>query len=356
MQKTKPREASAEKPFLRALAGKAAKYIPFWLMRQAGRYLPEYRAVREKAGGFLELAFNPELAVEVTLQPLRRYGMDAAILFSDILTVPLALGRRVEFAAGEGPVLDPLGENDPLPVFDEGKFDSVMAPVYGAVEGIAAGLRAEKFDDAALIGFAGAPWTVACYMVEGGGSRDFARVKKLAQENPGYFSQVIDVLSLSTAHYLKKQIAAGAEAVQLFDSWAGALEPADFRRWCIGPAKKITAEINAAYPHVPVIGFPRGAGAQYSEYARETGVCAVSLDQNVSLGEAENLQKSVCVQGNLDPEILLRGGDEVRQAAEKILDALGSGPFVFNLGHGVIKETPPENVALLAQIIRGWKP
>lgn len=356
MQKIKSIEASAENPFLRALSGKAGKSVPFWLMRQAGRYLPEYRAVREKAGGFLELAFTPELAAEVTLQPLRRYGMDAAILFSDILTVPLALGRRVEFAAGEGPVLDPLREKDDPPVFAEGKFDSVMAPVYETVERVATGLRAEKFGDAALIGFAGAPWTVACYMAEGGGSRDFARVRKMARENPGYFSQVIDVLSESTAHYLKKQIAAGAEAVQLFDSWAGALEPDDFRRWCIGPAKKIVHEINAAYPHAPVIGFPRGAGSLYGAYARETGVSAISLDQSVSLDDAKNLQKSVCVQGNLDPEILLRGGDELRAAAEKILDALGDGPFVFNLGHGVIKETPPENVALLARIIRGWKP
>lgn len=356
MRRVKSIEAFAEKPFLQALAGKPADRMPFWLMRQAGRYLPEYRVVREKAGGFLNLAFNPGMAAEVTLQPLRRFGMDAAILFSDILTVPLALGRRVEFAAGEGPVLDALRESDPLPVFDEKKFDSVMMPVYETVGKIAEMLHAEKFHDAALIGFAGAPWTVACYMAEGGGSRDFAKVKKLARSNPEYFSRLIGTLTESTAHYLKKQIAAGAEAVQIFDSWAGALEPDDFRHWCAEPAKKIMREINAAFPHVPVIGFPRGAGGLCGEYARETGVSAVSLDQGVLLTDAAALQKSVCVQGNLDPEILLRGGDELRIAAENILNALGHGPFVFNLGHGIIKETPPENVALLARIVRNWKP
>ena len=339
----------AEKPLLRALAGEVMDRPPFWLMRQAGRYLPEYREVRRQAGSFLDLCLNPELAVEVTLQPIRRYGMDAAILFSDILIVPYGLGQGVAFREGEGPVLEALaGTADPASLTRE-HFHDRVAPVYETVRGLAGALPSGT----ALIGFAGAPWTVATYMVEGGSSRDFARTKRWAYGDPKGFSRLIDLLVDTTADYLGAQIRAGAEIVQLFDSWAGVLPETAFRRWVIDPARRIVERLRAAHPDVPVIGFPRGAGILYRAYVEETGVTAASLDTTVPLSFARDaLQGRVAVQGNLDPQLLVVGGSAMEEEVGRIRAALGGGPFVFNLGHGIVPETPPEHVAALANLLR----
>ncbi len=351
MQAVKEEMTISDKPFLSALRGMQPKTPPFWLMRQAGRYLPEYRELRAKAGGFLDLVYNPDFAVEVTMQPLRRYGMDAAILFSDILVVPQALGQKLEFLAGEGPKLDPVRSMDDL---DRLAYDqSVLEPVYETVAGIRRAMVNEGMEKTTLIGFAGAPWTVATYMVEGGGSRDFIHAKSWAYHDPQGFSRLIDLITDATIDYLLRQIEAGAEAVQLFDSWAGALSESQFMRWVIAPAQKIVSALGEEYPDVPVIGFPRGAGALYEAYAEQSGVSALGLDTQVPLGFAQKLQKILPVQGNLDPVCLLAGGDALKIEAEKILSSLGGKPFIFNLGHGVIKETPPEHVAQLAALIRG---
>lgn len=343
----------SDKPFLSALQGRQPEVPPFWLMRQAGRYLPEYRELRVKAGGFLDLVYNPDFATEVTLQPLRRYGMDAAILFSDILVVPHALGQKLEFVAGEGPKLDAL---DPETGIDHLAYDpAVLEPVYQTVAGIRKAIVAEGMAQTALIGFAGAPWTVATYMVEGGGSRDFIRTKRWAYNQPDSFARLIDLITQTTIDYLGRQVEAGAEALQLFDSWAGALGESQFHSWVIRPAQKIVTALAEKYPDVPVIGFPRGAGAQYETYAALSGVTALGLDTQVPLDFARRLQDLMPVQGNLDPVCLLTGGDALKSEAEKILTALGDAPFIFNLGHGVIKETPPEHVAQLATIIKGWR-
>lgn len=343
----------AEKRFLSVLRGKKTDRIPFWLMRQAGRYLPEYRALRQEAGGFLDMVYNPGFAVEVTMQPLRRYGMDAAILFSDILVIPHALGQHLEFVAGEGPKLDPVRDVTALTKlsFD----DDLLAPVYEAVAGIRSQLVKENFDDTALIGFAGAPWTVATYMVEGGGSKTFEHVKKWAYADPEGFAKLIDLVTESTIHYLLRQIESGAEAIQIFDSWAGALDEDQYARWVIAPTQKIVGALHEKFPDVPVIGFPKGSGILYSAYAEKTGVDALGLDPQLPLSFAKDLQKTLPVQGNLDPVCLLAGGDALKASAQKILDQLSGGSFVFNLGHGVIKETPPEHVMQLADIIRGYR-
>lgn len=344
--------ASAEKPFLTALRGGRPARVPFWLMRQAGRYLPEYRDLRAKAGGFLDMVYNPSHAAEVTLQPLRRYGMDAAILFSDILVIPHALGQSLEFAEGEGPKLDPIRDGDDL-----GRLqlrEHMLEPIYESVSKIRGFMRAEYFVDAALVGFAGAPWTVATYMVEGGSSREMIHVKSWAYRDPESFSRLIKIVTKATIHYLSRQVKAGAEAVQLFDSWAGVLDDDGYQRWVIEPAKEIVQALRAEFPSVPVIGFPRGSGQLYGRYAAETGVSALGLDAQVPLAHAQELQKKIPVQGNLDPVRLLAGGNALETSCKRILEALGDGPFVFNLGHGVIKETPPEHVAELARIIREW--
>lgn len=342
-----------DKPFLNALGGKASARPPFWLMRQAGRYLPEYREVRAKAGSFLDLCYNPDLAAEVTLQPLRRYGMDAAILFSDILVVPHALGRDVRFEEGEGPRLNPVQPGEDV-LMVHSHFERVVAPVMETVKTIRSGMQREGFGSTALIGFAGSPWTVACYMVEGRGSRDFHATRLRALQDPAGFGRLIDVVTDATVQYLEAQIRAGAEAVQLFDSWAGVLDETQFRRWVIGPTRKIAAALKQSYPRIPVIGFPRGAGPNIQTYARETGVTAVSIDQTVPVKwAASTLQSMLPVQGNLDPVCLLSGGDALTMATEHICAHLSNGPFLFNLGHGVIKDTPPEHVAQLARLLRG---
>jgi len=338
------------KPLLRVLRREKSDVTPFWLMRQAGRYLPEYRELRAKAGGFLDMVYNPDFAAEVTLQPLRRYGMDAAILFSDILVIPQALGQKLEFTAGEGPKLDPVREAKDLAGlrFDE----NVLKPVYETVANVRSLMGKEGFSSSALIGFAGAPWTVATYMVEGGSSREMIHVKSWAYENPGSFGELIDLIADATIRYLSKQVEAGAEVLQLFDSWAGVLDETLYGRFVIAPTKRIVEALNEAHPEIPIIGFPRGSGALYQLYAAKTGVSALGLDQQVPLSFAKTLQEKLPVQGNLDPVCLLAGGAALKEAAEKILGALAGGRFIFNLGHGVIKETPPEHVAQLAAIIR----
>jgi uroporphyrinogen decarboxylase len=331
------------KPLLRALAGERLDRPPWWLMRQAGRYLPEYREVRAKAGDFVTLCLTPELAAEVTLQPIRRFGMDAAILFSDILLVPRALGQRLSFE-NDGPKLEPVSDSASLGVGDM----AMLEPVAEAVRRVCTGLP----DRTALIGFAGAPWTVATYMVEGGTSRDFHRVKTWAYRDPDGFAALIERIESVTREFLSLQIEAGVEVVQLFDSWAGVLSPAGFERWVIAPTRRLVTALKARFPRVPIIGFPRGAGLLYERYVVETGVDAVSLDTAVPSDFAhERLQSLVAVQGNLDPILLLVGTDAMRRAVEELRASLGSGPYVFNLGHGILPETPPEHVAELARIL-----
>ena len=337
------------KPFLDALNGVALDRPPFWFMRQAGRYLPEYRELRAQKGGFLAMAFDPQAACEITMQPLRRFGMDAAILFSDILTVPMALGQHLEFVQGEGPKLGELN----VASLGYQNFEC-LNPVYEAVSKIKGALVQEGFSNTALIGFAGAPWTVATYMVEGGSSRDFMKTKLMAYQREEEFSALIDMLVEATASYLIKQIEAGAEAVQIFDSWAGALDPAGFKKWSIRPTQAIVQHIREVYPHIPIIGFPKGAGAQYVAYAQNTGITALGLDQHVPTDWAARvLQPLMPVQGNLDPFALMAGGDALALAIDSIKADLEGSPYVFNLGHGIHKDTPVEHVEQAVAMIRG---
>lgn len=344
----------ASKRFLAALQGQRFDCPPFWLMRQAGRYLPEYRAVRAEAGGFLELCFTPKHAIEVTLQPLRRYRMDAAILFSDILVIPYALGQKLWFAQGEGPQLEPIRSREALALLDPAPLHDRLAPVYEAVAGIREGMAREGFaDDTALIGFAGAPWTIASYVVEGAGSKEYAHVKQFAFGDPDGFQSLIDLIVRSTADYLCRQVDAGVEAIQIFDSWAGVLPEPAFRRWVIEPNRQLVAAVKARHPNVPVIGFPRHAGLLYPDYVDATGVDAVSLDTTVPLGwAAQTLQTRKPVQGNLDPALVVAGGRAMEDEVARIRRALQGGPYVFNLGHGVMQTTPPEHVARLAELLR----
>jgi uroporphyrinogen decarboxylase len=335
------------KALLRVLQGEQLDPPPWWLMRQAGRYLPEYRALRGRARDFLELCLTPALAAEATLQPVRRFGMDAAILFADILLVPYALGQQVGYG-DEGPVLDPIAENTGLAGLHLEGVAPRLAPVCETIRLC----RAAMPSGTALIGFAGSPWTVATYMVEGGASKDFRLIKSWAYRDANGFAALIELLTEATIDYLSAQIAAGAEAVQLFDSWAGILPEAGFARWVIDPTRMIVGALKQRFPEVPVIGFPRGAGLLYERYAAETGVDAVSLDTTVPAGFArDRLQPRLAVQGNLDPVLLVVGGAVLERAVGELRAALGSGPFVFNLGHGVLPQTPPENVAALARLL-----
>jgi uroporphyrinogen decarboxylase len=336
------------KPLLRALAGGGTSPAPWWLMRQAGRYLPEYREVRARAKDFVALCLTPALTSELTLQPVRRYGMDAAILFSDILMLPYALGQRVSFRDGEGPVLEPIADNIGVSDLEKAGAIGRLEPVFDAVSRVSAALGPET----ALIGFAGAPWTVATYMVEGGTSRDFRRVKAWAYGNPESFSALVEILTETTIELLSAQISAGVEVVQLFDSWAGVLPEAAFAQWVIAPTKRVVAALKSRHPGCPIIGFPRGAGLLYERYAAETGVDAVGLDTTVPAGFAcAQLRPLAIVQGNLDPVLLLTGGVALECAVHKMRRAFAGGPWVFNLGHGVLPETPTENVAMLARLL-----
>jgi uroporphyrinogen decarboxylase len=323
---------------------------PIWLMRQAGRYLPEYRAVRAKAGSFLELCYTPALAAEVTLQPVERFGLDAAIVFSDILVVPHAMGMTVSFEEDRGPVLARLACERDLARLTVGKVTAKLGPVLETVSQVRARLAPER----ALIGFAGAPWTVATYMIEGASSRDFRLAKHWAYGDPANFARLVDLLIEATAEYLVAQARVGANVLQIFDSWSGVLPEAEFRRWCIEPTARIIAQVRAAAPDVPVIGFPRLAGAMIEPYARETGIDAVGLDTAVSLPWARSaVPARVALQGNLDPIALVEGGAVLERQARAILEGMADRAFVFNLGHGILPETPPENVARLVALVRG---
>jgi uroporphyrinogen decarboxylase len=340
------------KPLLSALAGERQVPPPVWLMRQAGRYLPEYRALRKQAKSFLDFCFTPDLAVEATLQPLRRFAFDAAILFSDILVVPHALGQHVSFEEGEGPRLDPMRSAADFERLSGGALKERLAPVFESLRR----LRRELSPQVALIGFAGAPWTVAAYMVEGRGGTGFQTAKRMAREEPALFGRLNDLLVEQTIVYLSAQIEAGAEVIQIFDSWAGDLDEEQRRRWSLEPLTRMVTALKAAHPRIPVILFPRGAGESYAGYAKIAGLCGLSLDSGVELSwAARMLQPQVALQGNLDPELLVAGGAAMRQATDRILESLGQGPLIFNLGHGVLPQTPPEHVAELVELVHGWR-
>jgi uroporphyrinogen decarboxylase len=336
---------------LRALAGKRQAVPPVWLMRQAGRYLPEYRAVRQRAGSFLALCYTPELAAEVTLQPVRRFGFDAAILFADILLVPQALGLELDFVEGEGPRLSAVASA--AEVARLGPAEAVLerlAPVYETVRIVAGALPRET----ALIGFAGAPWTVASYMVAGRGTPDQGPARAMLYRDPAAFDALIARVTEATSAYLIRQIDAGAEAVQLFDSWAGALPGRWFGRYAIEPARAIVAAVRTAHPGVPVIGFPRGAGAMYADYLAATGVEGCGLDTAVDPAwAAAALQPRCCVQGNLDPLLLVVGGEALERETRAVVEAFAGGPHVFNLGHGITPEADPRHVERMLKAIRG---
>ncbi len=341
-------QSGQAKPLLRALAGEALSLPPWWLMRQAGRYLPEYRQVRAKASDFVELCLTPALAADLTLQPIRRYGMDGAILFSDILMLPYALGQKLAFHEGEGPILERIENTTEVARLDSGRISSSLDAVFETARRVKGALDPRT----ALIGFAGAPWTVATYMVEGGRSRDFRRVKSWAYRDPHGFDALIDLLAEGTIEYLAGQIEAGADLVQLFDSWAGVLPEPAFERWVIGPTRRIVTGLRQRFANCPVIGFPRGAGVLHERYLRETGVDGIGIDTAVPPGYAhQNLQLYGTVQGNLDPVMLIAGGTALEEAVRRLRRALGKGPYIFNLGHGVLPETPPENVQALARLM-----
>ncbi len=334
---------------LNVLRGENAKPRPVWLMRQAGRYLPEYRALRADKGGFLALVYDTDAAAEVTLQPIRRFGFDGAILFSDILIVPYAMGQDLAFLAGEGPRLAPRLVDATLASLQA--VPERLSPIYETVAKVRAGLGPET----TLLGFAGSPWTVATYMVAGEGSRDQHDARATAYGDPIGFQAIIDAIVSVTVEYLSGQIKAGAEAVQLFDSWAGSLAPKEFERWVIAPNAAITAAIHQRHPGVPVIGFPKGAGEKLPAYARETGVDALGLDETIdSVWAAQTIPAGMPVQGNLDPLLLFAGGDELDHQARRILEAFADRPHVFNLGHGIGQHTPIPHVERVLATVRGW--
>lgn len=332
------------KPLLRALQGEVLSTPPIWLMRQAGRYLPEYRKLRGEAANFLDFCYRPDLACEATLQPIRRYDMDAAIVFSDILVIPDAMGIDVRFIEGRGPVLEPIDPGTKLSA--DGVID-FLAPVYETLTAVSATLP----KSCTLIGFAGAPWTLATYMIEGGSSRDFATTKRWAFRDPESFSALLMLLAEAVAEHLVAQVEAGAEALQIFDSWAGAVPARAFERCCLAPMAEITRRVKARCPEVPIIAFPRGAGIGYQGYAAATGVDGLSLDPTIPTAWGAGLDVTA-VQGNLDPQCLVAGGDQMAAAVAEILADMRGRGFVFNLGHGVVPDTPVEHVAELVSLVR----
>jgi uroporphyrinogen decarboxylase len=339
------------KTILRALAGETLPTPPIWMMRQAGRYLPEYRATRAQAGDFLSLCYNPELAAEVTLQPIRRYGFDAAILFADILLLPQALGPKLWFETGEGPRMETTVTMDQVRALKpiEAIHDT-LSPVYETVRILSRELPAET----TLIGFAGAPWTVATYMIAGRGSKDQGAAHALKNTDRATFSALIDRITDATVEYLSEQVKAGAEVVKLFDSWAGSLKGADFEDFAVAPTAKIIAAMKARFPHLPIIAFPREAGSGYIGFARKTGADCVALDNSITPEwGAENVQKDGCVQGNLAPEHMVTGGEALVREARRVVDAFKGGPHIFNLGHGITPDADPENVKLMIDTVRG---
>ncbi|MCQ3942277.1 MAG: uroporphyrinogen decarboxylase [Alphaproteobacteria bacterium] len=337
------------KSLLRVLHGERRTIPPVWLMRQAGRYLPEYRATREQAGGFLDLCFSPKLAAEVTLQPIRRFGFDGAILFSDILVVPHALGRKVRFEVGEGPKLEPIGTPQTVASLPAEIDHDLLAPVYETI----ALVKGMLPPDVTFLGFCGAPWTVATYMIAGEGTPDQAPARLFAYRHPDAFERLIECLVQASIGYLARQLRAGVDAVQIFDTWAGILPPEEFRRWCIAPTEKIVRGVRAQVPDAKIIGFPRGAGSMLPHYADAVAVDAVGLDWMIERRFAkEQVQRRKPVQGNLDPLALLAGGAALDAGIEAVLEAFGDGPFIFNLGHGILPETPVAHVEHLLKRIR----
>jgi uroporphyrinogen decarboxylase len=336
----------------RALAGEAVWPPPVWLMRQAGRYLPEYRELRARAGDFIALCTTPTLAAEVTLQPVRRFGMDAAILFSDILMLPWALGQELRFAQGEGPVLAPIETEADVDRLDPARMIGAIAPILETVARVAEGVG-----EATLIGFAGSPFTVACYMVDGHGTKEYPKTRMLAYADPVLFARLMDLLVAATTDYLLAQASAGAEALMLFDSWAGVLPPALFRAHVIEPTRRIVAGVRAVRPDIPMIGFPRLAGSMLAEYAAGVGAHGIGLDTQAEPVLAARALRAagldhVALQGNLDPLVLVRGGRDLDRAVDDVLSAARGRPWVFNLGHGIVPETPPEHVARLVERVR----
>ncbi|MDO6727619.1 uroporphyrinogen decarboxylase [Cognatishimia sp. 1_MG-2023] len=339
-----------QKTILRALAGETLPTPPIWMMRQAGRYLPEYRATRAQAGDFLKLCYNPELAAEVTLQPIRRYGFDASILFADILLLPQALGADLWFVTGEGPRLSTIQtQADFDKLTSASDVHETLSPIYETVKILSRELPKET----TLIGFAGAPWTVATYMIAGRGTPDQGPAHALKDENPELFQQVIDVLVDGTIEYLSMQIQAGAEVIKLFDSWAGSLKGADFDRYALAPTKRIIAALKAKHPDTPIIAFPRGAGERYIGFAEATGADCVAFDDSVTAEwAAANMQSAGCVQGNLASSHMVTGGDALVSETQRIVKALSNGPHIFNLGHGITPDADPENVQLMIDTVR----
>jgi len=338
-----------KKTLLKVLSGERQRIPPVWMMRQAGRYLPEYRAAREKAGGFLDLCFSPGLAAEVTLQPVRRFGFDAAILFSDILVIPHALGRKVSFVVGEGPKLDPIEKPDVIAALPPEVDQKILAPVYETV----ARAKAALSPDVTLLGFCGAPWTVATYMIAGEGTPDQAPARVFAYRHPDAFAGLVDRLVNGSIAYLVGQLQAGADAVQVFDTWAGVLPPEELRRWSVEPTQRIVAGVRKQIPDAKIIGFPRGAGSMLPHYVKQTGVNAVGLDWMIDKTFArEKVQSLKPVQGNLDPLALLAGGAALDRSIDAVMEAFAAGPFIFNLGHGILPETPIENVERMIKRVR----
>jgi uroporphyrinogen decarboxylase len=334
---------------LSVFAGEALSPPPIWLMRQAGRFLPEYRATRAKAGSFLNLCYNPAMAAEVTLQPIRRFGFDASILFSDILVVPDALGQPVRFVEGEGPRLDPLTGGADIARLSIADAQKTFAIVAETVQR----LRQDLPKETALIGFCGAPWTVATYMIGGQGSSDQAAARSMAYRDPATFQALMDVLVDASVTYLDLQVKAGADLLQIFDSWAGSLPEGEFDKWVIAPTKRLVADMKKLHPTVPIIGFPRGAGYHASRFVRETGVDAVGCDTAMPLSQIRStLSGRTVVQGNLDPLLLVAGGAPMEARVREIVGTLGVNPFIFNLGHGIVPQTPPEHVARLVELVR----
>jgi uroporphyrinogen decarboxylase len=339
-----------DKALLDVLNGQRRETPPVWLMRQAGRYLPEYRATREKAGGFLDLVFNPQLAAEVTLQPVQRFGFDAAILFSDILVIPFALGQQVSFAAGEGPQLEPIASRTDFERLSSELDHAALAPIYETL-----GIVKDHLDpDVTLLGFCGAPWTVASYMVAGRGTPDQAPARLFAYRDAAAFAVLIDVLVEASASYLVQQLQAGADAVQIFDTWAGILPPHEFARWCIEPTQRIVAAVREQVPEAKIIGFPRGAGSLLRAYVEQVPVDAVGLDWMIDKAFArDEIQSRVAVQGNLDPVALVAGGPALDRSVDAVLEAFSGAPFIFNLGHGITPDTPIEHVEQMLARVRG---
>ena len=336
-----------DRTVLKVLRGETVFPPPIWMMRQAGRYLPEYRQTRAKAGSFLDLCYNPELAAEVTLQPIRRFGFDASILFSDILVVPHALGRDLRFEEGRGPLMTPIDPDDVDRLRIE-QFHDHLEPVYETVRL----LRRDLPETTTLLGFCGAPWTVATYMIAGHGTPDQAPARQFGFRHPQAMAALLAVLADQSAQYLIRQIEAGVDAVQIFDSWSGVLDEASFNTWCVEPVARMVRQVRAAFPDVPIIGFPKGAGSRYDDYRSRAGVDALGLDWSVPLSQARRLQAEGAVQGNLDPQRLVVGGAALEDGVCAIVDALGDGPLLFNLGHGVTPETPVEHVSAMIDLVR----